>query len=152
MLSPNTKFCHRSLPTRRRTMRFGRLLLACLACGARGYTAPARPGSSRIARSHGPAMGPTLPPMPPMPEDLPRLDGIGSLPPLPGLPSVAEDQPPWAVQMWVDLLDVLGAIAGAFTSGDTEALARVASDPHLLLFVPVGLAVRVRVRVRVGEP
>lgn len=86
-------------------------------------------------------MGPTLPPMPPMPEDLPRLDGIGSLPPLPGLPSVAEDQPPWAVQMWVDLLDVLGAIAGAFTSGDTEALARVASDPHLLLFVPVGLAV-----------
>ena len=97
-------------------------------------------------------MGPTLPPMPPMPEGVPRLDGIGSLPPLPGLPSVAEDQPPWAVQMWVDLLDVLGAIAGAFTSGDTEALARVASDPHLLLFVPVGLAVRVRVRVRVGEP
>ena len=74
MLSPKTKFCHRSLPTRRRTMRFGRLLLACLACGARGYTAPARPGSSRIARSHGPAMGPTLPPMPPMPEGLPRLD------------------------------------------------------------------------------
>ena len=86
-------------------------------------------------------MGLTLPPMPPMPEGLPRLDGIGSLPPLPGLPSVAEDQPPWAVQMWVDLLDLLGAIAGAFTSGDTEALARVASDPHLLLLVPVGLAV-----------
>ena len=72
-------------------------------------------------------MGLTLPPMPPMPEGLPRPDGIGSLPPLPGLPSVAEDQPPWAVQMWADLLDLLGAIAGSFTSGDTEALARVAS-------------------------
>ena len=85
-------------------------------------------------------MGLTLPPMPTMPEGLPRLDGIGSLPPLPGLPSLPEDQPPWAVQMWVDLLDLIGAIGGAVTSGDTEALARVASDPDILLLVPVGLA------------
>ena len=118
----------------------GRLVLACLACGARGYSAPARPGPARLARSHGPAMGLTLPPMPTMPEGLPRLDGIGSLPPLPGLPSLPEDQPPWAVQMWVDLLDLIGAIGGAVTSGDTEALARVASDPDILLLVPVGLA------------
>merc|ERR1740133_947236 len=95
----------------------GRLVLACLACGARGYSAPARPGPARLARSHGPAMGLTLPPMPTMPEGLPRLDGIGSLPPLPGLPSLPEDQPPWAMQMWVDLLDLIGAIGGAVTSG-----------------------------------
>ena len=81
-----------------------RLIVACLACGARGYSAPARVGPSRFARSHGAAMGLTLPPMPPMPEGLPRLDGIGSL------PSMPEDQPPWAVQMWVDLLDLLRAV------------------------------------------
>ena len=118
----------------------GRLTLACLACGARGYSAPSRPGPNRLARSHSPAMGLTLPPMPPMPEGLPRLDSIGSLPPLPGLPSLPEEQPPWAVQMWVDLLDLIGAIGGAVSSGDTEALARVASDPDILLLVPVGLA------------
>jgi len=121
-----------------------RLIVACLACGARGYSAPARVGPSRFARSHGAAMGLTLPPMPPMPEGLPRLDGIGSL------PSMPEDQPPWAVQMWVDLLDLLRAIAGAATSGDTEALARVASDPDILLLVPVGLALTAIAR-SIGE-
>jgi len=84
-------------------------------------------------------MGLTLPPMPPMPAGA-RLDSFGSVTSLPGLPSLPEQQPPWAVQMWVDLTDLVGVIARAATSGDTEALAHVAADERLLLFVPVMLA------------